>query len=109
MIRSKLLSSLAALASVLLVSAAALAQETGPHKGALVEWGEEEYHLEFVPDAKSGTVTVYVYGSHEDFQKGKAKAIDAATLILTLKTKPAVTVKLEPKPAKDDAKGMSSV
>ena len=83
--------------------------EIGPHKGPVAEWGEEEYHLEVVPDAKTGGVTVYVYGSHENLKAGKAKAIDAKSLTLTVKATPPVTLKLEPKPAKDDPAGRSSV
>ena len=80
----------------------------GPHKGIVVEWGEEEYHPEIVVDAKTGTVTVYVYGGEDDLKKGKLKAIEAKTLTLALKTNPAVTVKLEAAPEKDDPKGSSS-
>ena len=82
---------------------------TGPHKGIVVEWGEEEYHPEIVVDAKAGTVTVYVYGSHDDLHKKKLKAIDSKSLTLVLKTSPAATtVKLEPAPEKDDPKGSST-
>lgn len=82
----------------------------GPHKGPVAEWGEEEYHLEVVADAKTGEVTVYVYGDHKDLHKGKAAAIDSKALTISLKTTdPATTVKLEPKPAKDDPEGRSSV
>lgn len=85
-------------------------EEVGPHKGPVAEWGEEEYHLEVVADAKTGEVTVYVYGDHKALHKGTAAAIDAKTLTLSLKSSdPAVTVKLEAKPAKDDPKGKSSV
>ena len=86
----------------------------GPHKGIVVEWGEEEYHPEIVVDAKAGTVTVYVYGTHDDLHKKKLKAIDSKSLTLVLKTSPAATtVKLEPAPAddkerKDDPKGSST-
>ena len=55
----------------------------GPHKGAIVEWGEEEYHLELVTDAKTGTATIYVYGGEEDLKKGTAKPIDAKTLTMS--------------------------
>ena len=80
----------------------------GPHKGIVVEWGEEEYHPEIVVDQKAGTVTVYVYGSHDDLHKKKLKAIDSKSLTLVLKTTPATTVKLEPAPEKDDPKGSST-
>src|SRR5689334_2326272 len=99
----------AALVGLLAATARAEEHETGPHKGPVAEWGEEEYHLEFVPDAKTGGVTVYVYGNDADLKAGKAKPIDAKSLTLTVKTTPPVTVKLEPKPAKDDPAGRSSV
>ena len=84
--------------------------EVGPHKGPVAEWGEEEYHLEVVADAKTGEVTVYVYGNHDDLHKGKAKAVEAKTLTLLLKTSDTpTTVKLEAKPAKDDPEGKASV
>lgn len=83
----------------------------GPHKGIVVEWGDEEYHPELVIDKKDGTVTAYIYGNHKDLHKAKLKAIDSKTLTLALKTTPATTVKLEPAPAddkerKDDPKGL---
>ena len=84
--------------------------EVGPHKGPVAEWGEEEYHLEVVADAKTGDVKVYVYGNHDDLHKGKAKAIEAKTITLSLKTSdPATTIKLEAKPTKDDPEGKASV
>jgi len=83
--------------------------EAGPHKGAIIEWGEEEYHLEIVTDAKTGDVMVYVYGDHKEFHKEKTRAIDAKSLSVTIKGDKAVTVKLEPKPGKDDPKGTSTV
>ena len=97
------------ISSLMLATSARAEEEVGPHKGAVVEWGDEEYHLEVVPDAKAGTVTVYVYGDHKDLHKAKAKAIDAKMLVLALKTNPAVTVKLDPKPIKNDGEGKSSI
>ena len=84
--------------------------EVGPHQGPVAEWGEEEYHLEVVANSKTGDVTVYVFGNHEDFHHGKPKAIDAKSITLSLKTtEPATTIKLQPKAAKDDPEGKSSV
>lgn len=80
----------------------------GPRGGIVVEWGEEEYHPEILVDAKAGTVTVYVYGTHDDLHKKKLKAIDSKNLKLVLKTTPATTVTLEPAPEKDDPKGSST-
>ena len=92
----------------LLTATAAKADHEGPHKGIVVEWGDEEYHPEIVVDAKAGAVTVYIYGTHDDLHKKKLKAIDAKTLTLVLKTTPATTIKLEPAPEKDDPKGSST-
>ena len=84
--------------------------EVGPHNGPVAEWGEEEFHLEVVADAKTGDVTIYVYGNHAEFHKKKMRAIDAKTLTLALKTTdPATIVKLEAKPSKDDPAGRSTV
>lgn len=82
----------------------------GPHGGLLVEWGAEEYDLEVVADKATGEVTVYVFGEYEEAHEWKAKAIDAKTLTLVLKSaEPPATVPLEAKPAKDDPAGKASV
>jgi hypothetical protein len=92
------------------MAAFAAEEEVGPHKGPVAEWGEEEYHLEVVADAKTGDVVVYVYGNHSDLHKAKSKAIAVKTLTLSLKTTdPATAVKLEAKPVKGDAEGSSSM
>ena len=78
--------------------------DAGPHNGALAEWGNEEYHVEFTVDHKAQTVTVYVL---DDTAK-KAKPIDAKSLTLVLKQKPAVTVTLQPKPETGEKSGQSS-
>lgn len=82
--------------------------EVGPHKGYIAEWGEEEYHVEIVVDRKTGDVTVYVYGNHKEFDAKKMKAIDSKSLTLTIKGDKPLTVKLEPKPEKDDPMGSST-
>lgn len=89
------------------VGAVAWADEVGPHRMPVAEWGDEEYHLEVIPDTKSQMVTVIVYGNHDDLHKAKRKAIDAKSLTVSFKTPP-LTVKLEPMPEKDDPKGKSS-
>ncbi len=82
----------------------------GPHGGPLVEWGDEEYHLEVAADKAAGEVTVYVFGGHDALPDWKAAAIDAKTLTLVLKSAdPPATITLEAKPAKDDPAGTSSV
>lgn len=109
MMKTFAIAALLSISSLIPTSTARAEEEVGPHKGVVCEWGDEEYHLEFVPDTKTGTVTVYVYGDHKDFHKAKAKPIDAKMLVLALKTTPAVTVKLEAKPIKDDGEGKCSV
>src|SRR5947208_14624413 len=84
-----MLATLVATMGFLCGNSARAEEHVGPHKGAIVEWGEEEYHLELVTDMKTGTATIYVYGGEEDLKKGMAKAIDAKTLTMSLKTKPA--------------------
>jgi hypothetical protein len=78
--------------------------EFGPHHGALAEWGEEEYHVEVTFDHKAKQATAYVL----DGSAKKAKPIDAKELILTLKQKPAVTVKLLASPQDGDPQGATS-
>jgi len=89
------------------LSALAIADEVGPNKMPVAEWGDEEYHLEVIPDAKAGTVTVYVYGNHNDLHKAKRKPIDSKSLTVAFKN-PALTVKLTPAPEKDDPKDKAS-
>ena len=103
------LGALTVTAGLLFGGAARADEHVGPHKGPVVEWGNEEYHLEVVPDAKAGTVTVYVYGDHDSLDKGKAMAIDAKSLVLTIKATKPVTIKLDAKPAAGDPAGKASV
>jgi hypothetical protein len=77
---------------------------TGPHGGQLVEWGEEEYHLELLMDRKGGEATVYVL----DGSAVKAAPIKAKDLTMTLKAEPPVTLKLAAKPETGDPAGSSS-
>jgi hypothetical protein len=97
-------------AVALLLSPLALAAEEhiGPHKGAVVEWGEEEYHLEVVTVPKAGTVTVYVYGNDDDLKAGKTKPIAVKNLVMTVKAAKAVTLKLDASPQKGDPEGTAS-
>jgi hypothetical protein len=78
--------------------------EVGPHKGALAEWGEEEYHVEITFNHKEKQVIVYML----DGSAKKAKPIESKEIVLTLKQKPAVTVKLKAAPDKGDPTGFSS-
>lgn len=76
----------------------------GPHKGALAEWGEEEYHVEVTFDHKAKAVIIYIL----DEKAKKAKPIAASEVVLTIKGKPPVTLKVKANPEKDDPKGTSS-
>jgi hypothetical protein len=53
----------------------------GPHGGALIELGSEEYHVEMVHDDAAGTVTFYVLDSKAE----KAVPISAAEVVVNLK------------------------
>ncbi len=97
-----------ALALGLVATSSLSAQEKGPKGGPAAEWGNEDYHVEILVDAKAGTVTAYVYGNDDDLKSGKRKPIDSKSITVAFKTTPAVVVKLEPSPEKDDAAGKSS-
>jgi hypothetical protein len=93
----------------LMAGGAVLADEVGPHKGPVAVWGDEEYHLEVVPNKTDGSVVVYVFGDHEALHDKKRKPLAKDTkLTLTLKTSPATTLKLEASPEKDDPAGQCS-
>ena len=80
--------------------------EVGPHKGALLELGEEEYHAEFVVDKKLHTVTVYLM----DGEVKNYVAIPAKDITITLKHDGKVeTFKLKAVPQKTDPAGLSSM
>ncbi|MEW4453397.1 hypothetical protein AB1L30_12020 [Bremerella sp. JC817] len=53
----------------------------GPHHGALIELGEEEYHAELVHDDKAGSVTIYLL----DSAAKQPVAIEAADLTINIK------------------------
>jgi hypothetical protein len=76
----------------------------GPHKGALAEWGEHDYLLEFVVDHDTKEATVYVL----DGKAKDAKPIASKTLTLSLKQSPPVTFTLEAKPQPGDPAGQAS-
>lgn len=77
----------------------------GPHQGALIELGEEEYHGEIVLDDKNHTVTIYLLGANAK----DLVAIDAPEVVINLKhgDKPE-QFKLKASPLKADPKGKSS-
>lgn len=75
----------------------------GPHKGTLVELGQEEYHAELVHDAQK--VTIYIL----DGAATKAVPIDASELVINLAHdgKPS-QYKLLPEPESADPAGKAS-
>lgn len=80
--------------------------EVGPHKGILIELGEEEYHAEFVLDEKTHTVSIFLLdGAVKNYV-----AIPAKEITVTLKHdgKPE-SFNLKAKPQKTDAAGTSSM
>lgn len=77
----------------------------GPHKGDLVELGDEEYHAEIVHDEKEGSVTVYLLGSDAK----TAVTTDAKDIAVNAKVKgKGVQLKIKPAPQKGDKSGTSS-
>lgn len=79
--------------------------DKGPHKGALIELGEEEYHAELVHDDEANTITVYIL----DSSAKKAVPIDSKQILINVKHgKKVEQFKLASSPDKGDAKGLSS-
>jgi hypothetical protein len=75
----------------------------GPHHGALVEWGDEEYHPEVVFDREKNEVRVYVLGKN-----AKTPTPIGSDKITLSNTDPPFQVELKPSPNAKDPKGKSS-
>lgn len=87
-------------------AAAAEDHEHGPHDGVIVEWGDEEYHVEFTPDHDKQEAKVYIYGpDHKNF---KPAPIKADKVRLTIKD-PKIEVELKPEKQAGDPEGTASV
>ena len=80
--------------------------EVGPHKGTLIELGEDEYHAEFVLDEKTHTASIYLMdGAVKNYI-----AIPAKEITVTLKHDGMTeSFKLKAKPQKTDPAGLSSM
>src|SRR5262245_21282388 len=78
--------------------------EKGPHGGPLVEWGEEQYHVEFTIDRAKKRATVYIL----DGSAKKAARIAAESVTLTLSKPAAAQITLKAEPQDGDPKGQSS-
>lgn len=78
---------------------------SGPHGGALVELGDEEYHAEFIVKDKTNEVIIHIL----DSTAKKIVSISEPELLLNLKTagKPR-QYKLPASPVKTDPKGTTS-
>lgn len=77
--------------------------EDGPHKGPLVEWGAEDYHVEFTVDHQKQEARVYVLGADAK----TPSPIKVERILLTIYG-PAFQVDLKPDPQSGDPPGTAS-
>lgn len=75
----------------------------GPHGGAVGEWGDGNYHVEFTVDHGKKEATVYVLGSD-----GKSAAPVKADKLLLSINEPAFQVDLAASPEEGETGGVSS-
>lgn len=77
----------------------------GPHKGTLVELGNEEYHAEIVHNDEMGMVTVFLLGSDAK----STVSTDAKDIAVNAKVNgKAVQIKIKAAPQKSDKTGTAS-
>jgi hypothetical protein len=74
----------------------------GPHGGAIVELGDDEYHAEVVVDGKTHTLAVYMFGSD-----AKTVTPIAATEVIVV-TEDDKSLSLKATPQDGDGEGKSS-
>lgn len=79
------------------------AHGTGPHEGAVADWGGGKYHVEFTVDHDKQEATVYVLGSDEK----TATPVKADKLLLSI-TDPKFQVDLVPVPLDGEKDGLAS-
>lgn len=79
--------------------------ETGPHKGHLIELGEEEYHAELTHEDATKTVTIYILG--KDAKTAVPIAEPEIALNLVVDGAP-LQAKLAASPQAGDPQGKSS-
>jgi hypothetical protein len=79
----------------------------GPHGGALIEWGAEEFHAEFTVDHDKKEATIYILD--ETCKKApNVKPEDITEVKLTIKNvTPPVTIDLKHDAGKSDEKGIA--
>lgn len=76
---------------------------SGPHGGAVADWGGGAYHVEFTVDHDAKKATVYVLGSD-----GKTAAPIKAPAITLIIDEPATELELQAEPLEGETDGMSS-
>ena len=79
------------------------AHGTGPHEGAVADWGGGKFHVEFTVDHDKQEATVYVLGDDEK----TATSIKAATILLNIND-PKFQVELAAAPLEGEAEGTAS-
>lgn len=79
------------------------AHGTGPHEGAVADWGGGKFHVEFTVDHDKQEATVYVLGDDEK----TATPIKAATILLNIND-PKFQVELAAAPLEGEADGKAS-
>lgn len=80
------------------------AHGTGPHEGAVADWGAGKYHVEFTVDHEKKQATVYVLGSDEK-TAAPIKAKDGKILLSI--NQPAFQVELTASPEAGETSGAS--
>lgn len=76
---------------------------SGPHDGAVADWGGGAYHVEFVVDHDAKKATVYVLGSD-----GKSAAPIKAESINLIIEEPSTEMTLNAEPLEGETGGISS-
>ena len=79
------------------------AHGTGPHEGAVADWGGGKYHVEFTVDHDKQEVTVYILGDDEK----TATPIKAGTILLSIND-PKFQLELAAAPLEGEAEGTAS-
>ncbi len=76
---------------------------SGPHGGAVADWGGGAYHVEFTVDHNAKKATVYVLGSN-----GTSAAPIKAESINLIIDEPSTEMELKAEPLEGESDGMSS-
>jgi hypothetical protein len=85
------------------------AHGTGPHGGAVADWGGGKYHVEFKPDHDKKEATVWILASDEKTPVPiKAKDGQISASITGLRTKDSFEMELKADPQKGEPEGKAS-